>query len=98
MNIDNDSRYIDLTIAATSPTTDMWLLDTDGHLVQQEAGELRTSLLPGEYVVEFKLGTTTYPVSLHKPAELNESEITSGSSCPRPRVRFQGIFRPVKTK
>jgi len=88
MNDDTDLRYIDLTIVAASQTTDIWLADTDGHLVQKEVGELRTSLLPGEYVVEFELDTTTYPVSLHKPTELTEAVITSGPSCPRPRVRF----------
>jgi len=88
MNNDTDSRYIDLTIVAASPTTDIWLADTDGHLVQKEVGELRTSLLPGEYVVEFELGTTTYPVSLHEPTELTEAVITTGPGCPRPRVRL----------
>jgi len=91
MNNDNELRYFDLTIAATSPTTDIWLSDTDGHLVQQEDGELCTSLLPGEYVVEFELGATTYPVSLYEPTELTEAEITSGPSCPRPRVRLYGV-------
>lgn len=90
MSNEADSRYIDLTITTASPMADIWLSDNNGHLVQKEEGELRTSLLPGEYVVEFELGTTTYPVSLHKPTELTEAEITSGPSCPRPRVRFVG--------
>ncbi len=88
MSSDPDSRYIDLTIVATSRTTDIWLADTDGHLVQKEVGELRTRLLPGEYVVEFELGTTTYPVSLYKPTKLTEAEIMSGPSCSRLRVRL----------
>jgi len=85
---ENDSRYFDLTILAASPQTEIWLSDTDGHLVQMEVGELRTGLLAGEYVVEFELGTTTYPVSLYDNTELMESEITSGPSCPRPEVRL----------
>lgn len=85
---ENDSRYFDLTIIATSPKTEIWLSDTNGHPVQMEVGELRTGLLEGEYVVEFELGTTTYPVSLYDDTELTESEITSGPSCPRPKLRF----------
>ena len=88
MNNDKDTRYFDLTIVAASAATEIWLADTDGHLVQMEVGELRTCLLPGEYVVEFELGATTYPVSLHELTELTEADITSGPSCPRPRVRF----------
>ena len=88
MNNDKDSHYFDLTIVAASSATEIWLADTDGHLVQMEVGELRTSLLPGEYVVEFELGATTYPISLHEPVELTEADITSGPSCPRPQVQF----------
>jgi len=48
--------YHDLVIVATSRTTDIWLADDGGHLVQKEIGTLRTSLLPGYYTVEFGLG------------------------------------------
>jgi len=85
---DNEARYFDLTIIAASPKTEIWLSDTDGHPVQMEVGELRTGLLEGEYVVEFELRTTTYPVSLYDDTELTESEITSAPSCPRPKLRL----------
>ncbi len=88
MCADTDSRYFDLTIVAASPKTEIWLSDSDGHLVQMEVGELRTGLLAGEYFVELELGTKTYPVSLYDDTELTESEITSGPSCPRPKVRL----------
>ena len=88
MNIETDPRYFDLTIVAASPETKIWLSDMDGHPVQMAVGELHTGLLAGEYFVEFELGTTTYPVSLHDDTELTESEIVSGPSCPRPQVRL----------
>jgi hypothetical protein len=48
-------RYHRLCINA-SPRTDIWLADDAGHLVQKERGVLDTSLLRGDYVVEFDLG------------------------------------------
>ena len=50
-----------MVIVATSPTTDIWIGDDDGHLVQKEIGTLETCLLPGDYTVEFGLGTAPYP-------------------------------------
>ncbi len=81
-------KYFDLTIVASSPNTGIWLADDDGHLVQKEVGELRTSVLPGKYVVEFQLGGTTYPISLDKNQSYSESQIRAGASCPRPKVRL----------
>jgi hypothetical protein len=58
-------RYHRLIIKA-SPQTDIWRADDDGHLVQKERGALDTSLLPGDYVVGFGLGTETYPIHLRE--------------------------------
>jgi hypothetical protein len=88
MGTETDSHYFDLTIFAASPTTKIWLSDDGGHLVQAETGTLRTALLAGEYVVEFELGTSTYPISLHEPTELTEADVASGPSCPRPKLRL----------
>jgi hypothetical protein len=76
--------YLDLLILATSPTTAIWLGDDAGHLVQKEVGELRTSLLPGLYVVEFELGTPTYPIHLTKASRYTQAELEAGPTCPRP--------------
>lgn len=76
--------YHKLVILAASPDTDIWLADDCGHLVQKEVGELRTSLLPGHYVVEFGLGTTTYPIRLVKASRYTQGELAAGPSCPRP--------------
>lgn len=58
--------YRSLTIVASSPRTEIWLGDDAGFLVQMEVGELRTSLLPGFYVVSFGLKAPTYPIDLKK--------------------------------
>ena len=85
---ESTKKYFDLTIQTSSPNTDIWLADDDGHLVQKETGELQTSVLPGRYVVEFQLGGTTYPISLDKNQHYTESEIRAGPSCRRPKVRL----------
>jgi repressor LexA len=87
MGNDRDSRYRRLIIRA-SPRTDVWLADDTGFLVQTERGTLDTSLLPGHYVVEFGLGTQTYPIHLVTDSEYAQAEIQAGPSCPRPHVRL----------
>jgi len=76
--------YYKLVIVASSPTTEIWLGDDSGHLVQKEVGELASSLLPGRYVVEFGLGTPTYPIHLTKASRYGQSELEAGPTCPRP--------------
>ena len=78
------SVYRTLVIVATSRETDIWLADDEGFLVQKESGVLDTELLEGRYVVEFGLGTTTYPIHLSADVRYTEEQITSGPSCPRP--------------
>ena len=81
-------KYFELLIEASSLDTDIWLADTDGHLVQKESGVLQTSVLPGEYVVEFRLGGTTYPISLTENRHYTEAQLRAGPSCPRPKVKL----------
>jgi len=76
--------YYDLVIVAASPTTDIWLGDDDGHLVQKETGTLETSLLPGDYTVEFGLGTTPYPIHLATSSRYTQAELAAGQTCSRP--------------
>jgi hypothetical protein len=45
---------------------------------------MRTSLLPGHYVVEFGLGTPTYPILLLKDSRYTQAELEVGPACPRP--------------
>jgi hypothetical protein len=80
--------YHRLVIRASRPETEIWLGDDAGHLVQKAVGELRTSVMPGDYVVEFGLGTPTYPVPLPTPAEYTQAQLEAGPSCPRPIPRF----------
>ena len=77
------ARYFEVVIVARSPNTDIWLAHA-GHLVQKSKGTLETSILPGDYTVEFGLGTTTYPLQVIRNARWTEEEITAGPSCPRP--------------
>lgn len=62
----NEPTYFSLEITAGAPTTEIWLGDAGGSLVAREVGVLRERLLPGDYVVEFGLGTRCYPVPLRK--------------------------------
>ena len=87
-NAESLKSYFDLTIETSSPDTDIWLADTDGHLVQKETGVLQTSVLPGNYVVEFQLGGTTYPIKLNQNQRHTEAQLRAGPSCPRPTVKL----------
>jgi hypothetical protein len=76
--------YHKLTIVASSPLTEIWLGDDCGHLVQMEVGALRTSLLPGYYVVSFGLNAPTYPINLNKSIQTRQRQLEAGPTCPRP--------------
>ena len=80
--------YRELVIVATSKTTDIWLADGGGHLVQKGIGTLRTRILPGFYTVEFGLGNPTYPIHLTKARKYTQAELTALGPCPRPEVRL----------
>lgn len=82
--------YYDLTIVASSPDTDIWLGDDDGHLVQKEIGKLETSVLAGDYTVEFGLGSTPYPIHLTRSSRYTQEELAAGPTCLRPTPRFLG--------
>jgi hypothetical protein len=76
--------YYQLVIVAASPATEIWLGDDTGHLVQKAVSELRTSLLPGDYVVEFGLGSSPYPIHLAQASRYTQTELEAGPTCPRP--------------
>lgn len=78
------AEYYALVIVATAPTTDIWLGDDDGHFVQKETGTLETSLLPGDYTVEFGLGTAPYPIHLVQSSRYTQAELAAGPTCRRP--------------
>ena len=81
---ENEPVYYDLVIVATSRTTEIWLGDDGGHLVQKETGTLETSLLPGYYTVEFGLGSPPYPIHLTKASRYTQAELAAGPTCARP--------------
>lgn len=81
-------QYYKLEIVASTPATEIWLGDDAGHLVQKGVGALKTSLLPGFYVVEFGLGTSTYPIKLDQVRRYTQTELEAGPTCTRPAVRL----------
>lgn len=80
--------YYDLTIVAASPHTEIWLGDDGGHFVQKAIGTLETSLLAGDYTVEFGLGTSPYPIHLAKSSRYTQSELAAGPTCTRPVLKL----------
>jgi hypothetical protein len=80
--------YHKLVILASSPATQIWLGDDAGHLVQKGVGELRTSLLPGHYVVSFGLSAPTYAIDLKKASHFTQSQLEAGPTCPRPVLQL----------
>jgi hypothetical protein len=82
------SVYYDLVIVATSPDTEIWLGDDEGHLVQKEIGTLETSLLPGDYIVEFGLGSQPYPIHLAAASRHTQAELGAGPTCTRPTPKL----------
>ena len=78
------TQYVSLEIMASLPETEIWLGDTDGYFVQKALGKLITRLLPGDYVVEFGLGTPVYPIHLDKDKSTTQAELQAGPVCARP--------------
>lgn len=64
--------YKRLVITAHDPTTEIWVGDDEGNLVQKEVGRMDTSLLPGRYTVEFGLGTEQRVIDLREDLEYHE--------------------------
>lgn len=85
---DIERTYFDIEIKGSEPLTEIWLGDDAGHFVQKEVGVLQSRLIPGNYVVEFGLGTTCYPIHLNNNSHYTQSEIEAGPSCKRPNVQF----------
>ena len=79
-----ETQYFKLEIVASSSKTQIWLGDTDGCLVQKAVGKLKTTIMPGEYVVEFELGTPVYPIHLSKDHRTTQAELATGPTCVRP--------------
>jgi len=87
---DDGRSYFDIEIEGKSSDTEIWLGDDSGNLVQKEVGILRSSLIPGHYVIEFGLGTTCYPIELRGNLKLTQREIEVGPSCDRPVLLLDG--------
>ena len=86
--VPSEPSYFELEITAETPTTEIWLGDDAGSLVVKEVGHLRERLLPGNYVVEFGLGTPCYPVPLDHDASYTQRELELAGPCERPTFRL----------
>jgi hypothetical protein len=75
----------ELVIVADAPDTEIWLGNDHGHLIQRATGTLTTSLVPGEYTVEFGLGSFPYPIRLEQPSRYKQSELVANYGSPGAR-------------
>jgi hypothetical protein len=73
----------ELVIVADAPDTDIWLGNDHGHLIQRATGTLQASLVPGEYTVEFGLGSFPYPVRLEHSTRYRQSELVANYGNPQ---------------
>ena len=87
-NVDSETVYFELIVDASDDDTDIWLGDDSGHFVQKGVGLLCTNLLPGNYTVEFGLGTNCYPVKLVQDMKLTQTKLMVGPTCPRPTPKI----------
>jgi hypothetical protein len=76
-------EYHRLVIVATCPGTEIWLGDDLGYFVQKGIGTLESSLLPGNYTVEFGLGKPAYPIRLAADSHYTQEELAAGPTCTR---------------
>lgn len=83
------TKYFELEIEAVSPKTEIWLGDDDGSLVEKAVGKLDTSVMAGDYVVEFGLGAPTYPIRLDSDLRTTQAQLTAGPTCARPVFTLQ---------
>jgi hypothetical protein len=76
----------ELVIVADAPSTEIWLGNDHGHLIQRATGALQAMLVPGDYTVEFGLGAFPYPIRLEQATHYKESELVAnyGSPVSRP--------------
>jgi hypothetical protein len=77
--------HCELVITADLPTTEIWLGNDHGHLIERATGTLEARLVPGEYTVEFGLGSFPYPIRLEQPSRYGESELVANYGSPAAR-------------
>lgn len=77
----------ELVIVADSPDTDVWLGNDHGHLIQRATGTLKASLVPGEYTVEFGLGSFPYPIRLEQPTRYTQSDLVANYGNPGAKAK-----------
>lgn len=84
-------QYFKIEIRTTKAGTKIWLADLEGCLVKMSVGRLSIGLMPGDYAVEFELGTTNYPIHLDQDMRITQKRLEAGPTCARPVFRFQKV-------
>jgi hypothetical protein len=74
---ETEPRSCELTIVADSSTTEIWLGNDHGHLIQRATGTLKATLVAGDYTVEFGLGAFPYPIRLEQASRYTESDLAA---------------------
>lgn len=77
-------QYFNIEIRAAKSGTKIWLSDLEGCLVKMSVGKLSIGLMPGDYAVEFGLGTTNYPIHLDNDMKTTQKKLEAGPTCARP--------------
>jgi len=81
-NVKAGPKPCELVIVAESPSTEIWLGNDHGHLIQKATGTLKASLVPGDYTVEFGLGSFPYPIRLEQKSRYTESGLAENYGSP----------------
>ena len=79
-------RACELVIVADASDTEIWLGNDHGHLIQRATGTLKASLVPGDYTVEFGLGSFPYPIRLDGATEYRQSQLVEHYGNPRSKA------------
>lgn len=66
-------KYKTLKVIAQNPEIEIWVGDGEGNFVCKDVGTLEEGLLPGEYTIEFGLGTFKHRVQLY--SDMHELEV-----------------------
>ena len=87
--LQTEKQYHRIEIVAELPETAIWLGDLDGCLVKKSVGKLDIGLMPGDYTVQFGLGTPVYPIHFDRDLHITQTQLATGPTCPRPVFKLK---------
>ncbi|MDA0821844.1 MAG: hypothetical protein O3C28_05400 [Proteobacteria bacterium] len=81
--------YTKLVVESSDADTDIWLVDENGHPVQQAIGSLESHVLCGKYYVTFGLRSKQCcPINLSEEIAYTQAELERLGMCAVPKVLF----------